>query len=195
MAFLTIARVWFWRFAGRACTICLLAFLVPRAVAANPTTPAAEYQLKAVFLFNFAQFAEWPERAFADARAPLVIGLLGEDPFGAYLEDLVKDEKIDTHPLQVRRFATVEDATACHILFISRSEATHLGNIVAQLKGRSILTISDADTFTRAGGMVRFVTDRGKIRLRINVEAAKACNLTISSKILRPATIVTAGKD
>ncbi len=158
-------------------------------------TPSAEYQLKAVFLFNFAQFVEWPARAFLEPKAPLIIGVLGEDPFGAYLDDLVSGEKVGDRPLLVRRFKRAEDLTECHIIFICRSEARNLDQIVAGLKERSLLTVSDVDTFTRQGGMVRFATENGKIRLRINVEVARSCDLTISSKILRPGTIVTPGKD
>ncbi len=159
-----------------------------------PATPA-EYQLKAVFLFNFAQFVEWPTRAFSGPTTPLVIGVLGEDPFGAYLDELVRGEKIGDRPLVVRRYHRVEDLTDCHILFICRSEARDLDRIIASLKGRSVLTVSDVDTFTRQGGMVRFALEDGRIRLRINVEAAKACGLKISSKILRPGTVVTPGKE
>ncbi|MES1166713.1 MAG: YfiR family protein [Pseudomonadota bacterium] len=157
--------------------------------------PPTEYQVKALFLFNFAQFVEWPEHAFRDAQAPLVIGVLGDDPFGAYLDELVKGEKIGARPLVVRRFSRADDINECHILFISRSESAQLDKIIASLKGRSLLTVGDADTFIRKGGVVRFVTENNKIRLRINVEAAKASDLTISSKLLRPATIVTADKD
>ena len=173
-----------------------LALLISVAHGASAApTPSAEYKLKAVFLFNFAQFVEWPARAFPEPTAPLVIGVLGDDPFGAYLDDLVNDEKIGDRPLIVRRYKRTEDIAECHIVFICRSEAKDLGKIVTRLKDRSLLTVSDADTFTRQGGMVRFALENGKIRLRINVEAAKACDLTISSKILRPGTIVTPGKD
>ena len=199
MAFLTAIlgsrpgrRAGYWWTAG------LFACLALRAPAADPSSsayPAAEYQVKAAFLFNFAQFAEWPARAFPKARAPLVIGILGEDPFGAYLDELVKDEKVGERPLSVRRCRAARDIAGCHILFISRSEAGRLDQIMRPLKGQGILTVSDADNFTREGGMIRLVTDNGKIRLRINVEAAKACGLTISSKIIRPATIVTADKE
>jgi len=175
------------------CGFVLLGFATP-AVAAE-SAPSAEYQLKAVFLFNFAQFVEWPARAYRDAKAPLVIGVLGEDPFGAFLDRLVSGEKVGGRPLIVRRFPRADDITECHILFISRSEAATLNQVLARLKGRSLLTVSDVDTFTRQGGIVRFVMENGKIRLRINVEAAKECDLTISSKILRPAMIVTADKD
>ena len=199
MAVLTItARVRRWRVGwGRRPAwllgLALLRLTAPDASAQPVASP--EYQLKAVFLFNFAQFVEWPARAFREPTAPLVIGVLGEDPFGAYLDDLVSGEKIGDRPLVIRRGQRTEDLNGCHIVFISRSEARDMEGIVARLKGRSLLTVSDVETFTRQGGMVRFVMEDGKIRLRINVEAAKACELTISSKILRPGTIVTPGKD
>ncbi|MFI5223309.1 MAG: YfiR family protein [Nitrospirales bacterium] len=159
--------------------------------AAAPT----EYQLKAVFLFNFAQFVDWPQESFPEAQMPLVIGVLGEDPFGTYLEEIVSGETVNNRRLEIQRYRRVDEMKTCHILFISQSESKRLEQIVATLKGRSILTVSDSDGFTRYGGMIRFVTEKNKLRLRINLEAAIAANLTISSKLLRPAEIVTPGKD
>ena len=154
-----------------------------------------EYQLKAVFLFNFAQFVEWPASAFPEPDTPLSICILGEDPYGRYLDETVRGETVANHPLTVRRYRTVEEIRGCHILFVSRQEQGHLGEILDSLQGHSVLTVSDAEGFARRGGMIRFVTDHNRIRLRINLEAAKAANLTLSSKLLRPAQIVPAGKD
>jgi hypothetical protein len=176
-----------------AFALALLATIMPAGAAES--APPPEYQLKAVFLYNFAQFVEWPARAFPTPDSPLVIGVLGENPFGAYLDDLVKGEKVGDRPLLVRRFKRVEDVNECHILFVCASEAPRLESILAGLKGRSVLTVSDLATFSRQGGIVRFVTDEGKIGLRISVVAAKGAGLTISSKILRPDMIVAPGKD
>jgi uncharacterized protein DUF4154 len=165
--------------------------LEPRAQAVAP----AEYQLKAVFLFNFAQFVEWPTEAFPEARTPLIIGVLGQDPFGAYLDETVRGETVNGRPLAVQRYLRVDEVKTCHILFVSRSEVNRLEPILTHLKGRNILTVSDAVGFAELGGIIRFVTERNKIRLRINLEAAKGANLTISSKLLRPAEIVTTGKE
>lgn len=153
-------------------------------------TATPEYQLKAVFLFNFTQFVEWPPQSFADVDSPLVIGVLGNDPFGPYLDETVRGETINGRPLTVQRYNDLSNIKNCHVLFISRSEATHLAQILAALKGKSILTVSDADNFNRDGGIIRLATVDNKIRLRIALEAAKAANLTISSKLLRPADIV-----
>jgi hypothetical protein len=175
----------------------LLAFLAAGLTAgpARAQTPSAEYQVKAVFLFNFAQFVEWPASAFPNPQAPIVIAVLGKDPFGAYLDNLVRGEHIGERPLVIRRCSRPEELAGCHLVFISRSESRDLEAILAKLKGQPLLTVSDADTFTHAGGMVRFAMEGGRIRLRINVEAARASQLTVSSKVLRPDTIVTPGKD
>ncbi len=172
------------------------ALLLSRGLAMPAPTPTSpEYQLKAVFLFNFAQFVEWPPTAFPEPQTPLVIGVLGEDPFGAYLDETVRGEKVNNRPLVVQRFRQPEEIKHCHVLFISRSERDRLGQILPSLKGRNILTVGDAEDFAGRGGMIRFVTEKNKIRLKINVEAAKAADLTISSKLLRPAEIVTSGKE
>jgi hypothetical protein len=159
------------------------------------SVPDPEYQLKAVFLFNFAQFVDWPASAFPNSQTPLVIGILGQDPFGSYLDETVRGETVHDRPLVVRRYRSVEEITTCHILFISRREGRRLKGILDSLRGRSVLTVSDADHFATHGGMIRFVTDHKRIRFRINLEAARAASLTLSSKLLRPAEIVPAGDD
>lgn len=180
---------------GRTWLAGLLVMLLAGAELRAQPAPSREYQIKAVFLFNFAQFVEWPPAAFASAQAPLVIGVLGEDPFGSFLDQAVQGEKAGQRPLEVRRYAQVSDIDACHILFISRSEAGRLDEIVARLNGRGTLTVSDIDGAAVRGVMIRFINQNNHLRLRINLDAAKFAGLTISSKLLRPAEIVTAGKD
>jgi hypothetical protein len=160
-----------------------------------PAQTAAGYEVKAAFLYNFAQFVEWPTNAFADAQSPIVIGILGEDPFGASLNEIVRGENVNGRPLAIAHYQRVEDIKACQILFISQSESRRLEEILASLKGRGILTVGDIDGFAKRGGMIRFVIENNRVRFRIDVEAAKAANLTISSKLLRLAEIVTPGED
>jgi uncharacterized protein DUF4154 len=157
------------------------------APAAATATPA---DVEAVFLFNFSEFVDWPPQAFSSPGAPIVIGVLGGDPFGAALDDVVRGEKVNGRGLVVRRFEHMEDLSDCHILFISRSERGRLQSILEVVKNRSVLTVSDLDDFAVEGGVIGFVEVENKIRLRINLQAAKAAGLTLSSKLLRPAQIV-----
>ena len=178
-------------FAGTWCVVWGLLFLGGLDASAQ-TAPSREYQIKAVFLFNFAQFVEWPATAFAGPSSPIVIGVLGESPFGAYLDETVLGEKVNNRPVEVQRYSRVEDIKTCHILFISRSEAGQLEQILVSLKDRSLLVVGDGDDFAQRGGMIRLATIQNKVRLIINVDAAQVANLTISSKLLRSAEILTA---
>jgi hypothetical protein len=175
---------------GRACrrSAWLPALLL--AVTSCWAAAPSEYQVKAVFLFNFTQFVEWPPRTFPTPEMPFVIGILGKDPFGSQLDEVVRGETVDKRPLIVERYRNVDEIRNCNILFIGRSEAGDLPQILAALKGRSILTVTDADESRKTGVMIQLVTENNRIRLRIDVGAAKAGNLTISSKLLRPAEIV-----
>ena len=187
MAVLTLRR-------AAAVVAVLLALAAPPGRAQAPAAPT-EYQVKAVFLFNFSQFVDWPAASFADGRSPLVIGVLGADPFGAMLDEIVRGETVNGRPLAVRRYQSIDQVDNCHILFIDRSQAGQLDELVAALKERSVLTVGDFEGFTRRGGIIRFVTVGNKIRLRINLAAAQQAHLTISSKLLRPAQIVAPGED
>lgn len=147
-------------------------------------------EVKAVFLLNFSRFAEWPPDAFSGPASPLVIGVVGEDPFGRTLDDAVRGESVKGHPLAVARYRTVEEIGTCHVLFISASEAKRYERIFAALHGRPILTIGETDGFATHGGMIRFLTEGTHIRLRINAGAARAAGVIVSSRILRAAEIV-----
>jgi hypothetical protein len=173
--------------------IALLAALGASA-SAQATAPSKEYQVKAAFLFNFAQFVDWPVSAFAQEDAPLMICVLGDDPFGPYLDELVRGEQVNSRRLSVQRLRKPEDARQCQVLFVSRSGSGSLDRALALGKGMDALTVSDADGFAERGGIIQLTTESGKIRLKINVSAAKASNLVISSKLLRSAEIV-ASKD
>jgi hypothetical protein len=169
------------------------ALLLLAAGLAGAAAPVSEFQLKAVFLFNFAQFVDWPAAALPRAGAPFVIGVLGKDPFGPILDDVVRGETVNGHPFVVERYRDVTQIRACQILFIPASELVHLDEILTALRGRSVLTVTDADELPPHGVIIGLLRRDNRIRLRIDLQAARASNLTISSKLLRPAEIVGAG--
>jgi hypothetical protein len=165
--------------------------LVPVTQAAQQLT---EYDIKAVFLLNFTRFIEWPAAGEAAPGQPLVIGVMGDDPFGRRLDEAVRGEKVNNRLLTVKRINNLQQARECAAVFIARSEKHRVAEILRGLRGAPVLTVSDIPEFAEAGGMVGLVSDQGKIRLHINVEVAKAAQLAISSKLLRPAQIVSTRK-
>ena len=162
-----------------------------RPVAAAPTAQ----QVEAVFLFYFTQFVAWPPGAFADEHSPIVIGVLGDDPFDGAHDQAVAGERVNGRPIAVRRLQRIADAAGCQILYISASEAARLPQILGALKGRNVLTVSDLSHFAQTGGMIRFVLMDQHVRLRINARAARAAGLTLSSKLLSAAAPAAPGED
>ena len=152
--------------------------------------PAGEYQVKAVYLFNFGQFVEWPQQALGPENAPFVIGILGDDPFGKTIDDVVRGETLGSHPLVVRRFREVDDISGCNILFIGRNERDKLDSALAAMRGRSVLTVTDIEGAEHKGAMIVLFNQDNRIRMRINLAEARASNLVISSKLLRPAEVI-----
>lgn len=146
-----------------------------------------EYQVKAAFLFNFTQFIEWPAESFADTNSVFVIGILGNDPFGAYLDEIVAGETTMGHPIVVKRYNDDDEFADCHILFVSHQDKKRNIN---QLQHDNILTVSDANNFTASGGIIGFFTENGKIKFQVNLPAAKSAHLEISSKLLRVAKVI-----
>ena len=148
-----------------------------------------EYQVKSVFLFNFAKFIKWPNTVFSDSQAPFYICIIGEDPFKQAIDITIENESIRGHSVLIERLDNVENSESCQILFISQSEENNLASIFKYLQQFPVLTVSDMDSFAEQGGMIQFVKLGKKIRLLINPEKAKAAGLQISANLLRVAKI------
>ncbi|HWD17899.1 MAG TPA: YfiR family protein [Verrucomicrobiae bacterium] len=143
-----------------------------------------EYQIKAAFLFNFAKFVEWPPAALGSDTAPMIIGVLGDNPFHNDLERTIQNKAVGGHPLLVKYLRAPDEAVRCQILFISSSEKARLPQILQAVKGASVLTVSEMDHFTTSGGMINLVLQADKIHFQINNTAATDVRLKISSKLL-----------
>lgn len=149
-----------------------------------------EYQIKAAFLYNFAKFVEWPAQAFHGPSDALSLCLLGHDPFGRILDETLAGKTVQGRPLVLIRHETWPPRQACHILFISASKQALLEQTFAALKGASILTVGDTPRFAHRGGIINLTMDENRVRLEINLRAAETAGLTISSQLLKLATLV-----
>lgn len=147
------------------------------------------YQVKAAFIYNFTRFVEWPEQSFKSDDEPFIIGVLGNTQLGHYLEEIIKGERLGSHPIIIHNYRHINEAYNCNILFINARDVSHLKSELAGLQESNILTVSDADNFLKYGGIVRFYTQDNKIRLQINVKSAQTAQLRISSKLLNIAKI------
>jgi uncharacterized protein DUF4154 len=160
---------------------------------AGDGSESSEYLIKAGFIYNFAKFVEWPSTAFAQPDSPIVIGVLGTDPFGNIIDRIVEDKKIGARGFVVRRYKwskDLKDVKDCKILFVSASEKAHIDEIVESVKGLPILTVGETPGFAERGGVIRFTLEGNRVRFEVNVEAAHQAELNISSRLLTLAKII-----
>ncbi len=147
-------------------------------------TPVGEYKLKAVFLFNFAKFVEWPPQAFADPSDPFAICVLGDNPFGSALDDAVRGKTVANRPIAIRLVSNDQQARTCQILFVSTSERKRMRGLLEALRNCFVLTVGDTEDFTANGGIVRFKMQDARVRIEIDADAAARADLRISSRLL-----------
>jgi hypothetical protein len=156
---------------------------------ARSAPEVSEVELKAAFLFHFTQFVSWSGKDFPSPGAPFVIGIFGADPIDAALRPMVRGERVDGHPLEVRYVTRPDEAAGCNMLYVPDGSEEAFRS--ARTGTEPVLTVGESDRFLATGGMIEFFSDHRHVRLRINLEAARASSLQISSKLLRVAQVVT----
>jgi len=171
-----------------AVTACLLAGLV--SAEAAEASVSKEYQIKAAFLYNFTKFVEWPDSAFADAKSPIVIGVLGPNPFGDELAKAVEGRKVNGRDLIVQTAEKIDDVKGVHVLFISATEDQKLAGHLAALKGKPVLIVGETELFGKNGGIITFTLEGDKVRFEINMETAGGAGLKISAQLQKLAKTV-----
>lgn len=153
--------------------------LLASPAAAQPTDVA----VKAAFLTKFAGYLGWPTAARPTAGAAYRICVIGADPFGRLIEEAVRGQQIDRHPLQLRRIGDVDQAGGCHVAFVQGTAAASTRSILDRLAGKPILTVTDARSGP-ARGIIHFVVHQGRVRFHIDDAAAARSGLSISSRLL-----------
>jgi hypothetical protein len=140
-------------------------------------------KVEAAYLRNFARYVTWPETAFHGPRAPWQIGVLGREDLGALLERMLEGRTEQDRPFEVRLARSVDALRGCHIVFIGWGDPARRRATLAELAGRPVLTVGDADDFLEEGGIVQFDI-RDTVQMRIDLDHARAAGLRIPTKML-----------
>jgi len=169
------------------------AFIVAGSRARGDDTPRgglSDYQIKAAYLYYFSTFVDWPPETFSRSGDTLIIGVLGEDPFGKVLDETMQGKTVNARRLIVKRFQSLKDARESQILFISSSEREHLASILKALEGSTVLTVGETERFASSGGQIGFRMEDRKVRFDINVAAVGHARLKISAQLMKLGRIV-----
>ena len=162
-----------------------LVFLPARGGAHADGPPPREYQLKAAFIFNFAQFVEWPGDTFSAPDAPLVIGVMGDSTMAASLEMACRGKTAGKREIVVKNLSGADAIRSAQIVFIGAAERDRLPELIRRATAESVLTVGDFDGFTAASGMVRFLTEDNRLRFEVNLDAVNAGKLRVSAQLLK----------
>jgi uncharacterized protein DUF4154 len=190
---ITVARVRWRIFTRVVLAFCFAGGLCPTLSQLSPVVraaPSPEYLIKAAYLYNFALFVEWPAEVFATRDAPIVIGIIGADPFDQALERTIQDKRINGRTLVVRRLQPGQDMRQAHILFVRSSEAGRNDELIGRLAGHPVLLVGETPDFARRGGTITFTIEDERVRFEINVEAARRARLNVSATLLNVARVV-----
>jgi ribosomal protein S28E/S33 len=157
---------------------------------AGQTPALSERQVKALFLFNFAKYVDWPADAFSNTTAAIVIDVVGQDGIGDEFKQVTGDRTVNGRKVVVRQVDGTADIKDCQILFICASEKGRLQEILDAVKNSAVLTVGETDQFLTMEGMINFTKKENKIHLEINLAPAQRANLKLSSKLLTVADVV-----
>jgi hypothetical protein len=149
-----------------------------------------EYRVKAAYLLNFTRYVEWPAGAFASPQAPIVLCTLGQDPFGDQLERTVAGRTSQGRPIALREVDGATTARGCHVVFLTYEEWRRRPDVLPALRGRGALVVGETQEFAVDGGGISFVTVDQTIRFAVNLSAAGAEGLRVSSRMLALAMTV-----
>jgi hypothetical protein len=172
------------------CILSALVALVGDRPVLGQSNPSSEYEVKAAFLFHFAQFVEWPPDTFKEAGTPLVYCTIGEDPFHGSLEAALNGKTIGARSLHVRHLKQPSELQGCQVVFLGEKEKRLFPTVLELLKGSPVLIVGESEHFVQDGGTIGFFLEQNKIRFEINLEAAEKAKLKISSRLLALAKTV-----
>jgi hypothetical protein len=147
---------------------------------------APQYNVKAGYLCLFTGYTTWPTNIFAASNSPIVIGVLGANPFGGVLVETAARQQ-GARPLQVRHLTEVGEADGCQLVFISRAEEKREAEWLADLRGKPILTVGESDHTLGCGGVLALKIVDGHVGFDVNWSALRHMNLKINSQMLQHA--------
>jgi hypothetical protein len=162
----------------------LLSLLGAPQVLAQADVAAAEYQVKAAFLYKFMNYIEWPARAQAGPETQIVIGVVGADMLADELAQVVAARGVNGRRVVVRKLKAGDPVTGLHALFIGGAAGAHTAELIAAANADSVLTVTESEDAFGLGSVINFVVVQDKVRFDIALQQAEGNNLKISSRLL-----------
>ena len=148
---------------------------------------AQNEKFKALFLYNFTKYIEWPA---ALRQGDFIIGVLGNTPMTKELVTIAGKQKVGAQNISVKTFITVDEIDNCNILFIPAGRSSQISLVVSKLGNKSVLIITDKDGLARQGACINYVMDGDKLKYEVNKSNIEKKGLTVSNSLLALGIVV-----
>lgn len=172
---------------GTFAVLCLLVATLTHGLQARSSSADTEYLVKAALIVKITKFVQWPATAFENKEAPFVFGILGKDPFGPQLDEMLDGQTIGGRKVKVERFKRIEDlTTSSHVLFVTKGETGRLSKVLQTMVDRPVLLVGEKTRFAHNGGIINFkASRRSRVQFEVNPTAASKRELEINPELLK----------
>jgi len=143
-----------------------------------------EAQIKAAILYNFMKFITWPSQTFSDARAPFVVGIMGDSPVTEALQEVVRGRTVSGRAIVIHKVVNADDAAVSQLLFVAESQTTEWVAVQTAIAGKPIVTVGESPPFLGTGGILNFIRQDDKVRFEINLPTAERAGLRVSYQLI-----------
>ena len=178
------------QFLGALAVTALVGVAAAPVVSHTAQSATPERRVKAAFLYKFLGYTEFPASAFADAAAPVVIGVIGADELAAELGRVVAGRTVQSRPIAVKVIRDAEGAGAVHLLFVGGNDRARIRSAIQAAAPGPMLVVSEAGDGLQQGSVINFRVVDERVRFDVSLEAADKNSIKLSSRLLSVANVV-----
>jgi YfiR/HmsC-like len=153
-------------------------------VRAEAQTGMSESQIKAMFVYNFLKFVEWPVTTSVAAKDPFVVIIIGDGETADATEHFLESKTIGDRPVVVRRIRWDQSLAGARAAFVLEQDARKLHRVFDAAAAAGVLTIGEGEDFATHGGVIGLLVEDRKVRFDVDTSAAQTAHLRVSSKLL-----------
>jgi YfiR/HmsC-like len=161
---------------------------------ARAQAPADEAQIKAAFVYNFLKFVEWPHDASARVTDPLVVVIVGDGPTAGAVEEFLTTKRVGERAIAIKHLAWDQSLAGVHAAFVSEDDPRRLRRVLEAASSAGVLSIGEGADFASNGGVIALLLVDRRVRFDIDVDAATAARLHVSSKLLALGHVVRSSR-
>lgn len=141
----------------------------------QPSTFDANSKIKAVFLYNFTRYFEWPEKKKVDNFVIYVIGK--NENLITELKNLAGKKKVGNQEIEIKNSPSYDAAVPAHIIYFLPDAAKPVSDAAAKNKNKGTLVVAEAPGACKSGASINFIAIDNKLKFEYSKNNAVKAGL------------------